>query len=248
MKLVSDIDEILREGKRPISEAVQASLSEHVKGGIFITGAPLSHVPKELFLLPGAVIFAEHGGIRWEKGLESVIPNARDIETIREKLGISVKDGLQEINGQGSVIIEGPRSSGLTLLFGSPLHYPFRSTASRDDIKSKVEAIIEKENLRVLAYPGEEQLYTWLDLITVTKSETISGLIKDGVLSVPFYYMGDKSNDLEVMRLEGAIPVAFPNCIKEIISLAEQKGIYIPYLPYREGIPKFFDLVINGKP
>ncbi|MFH1575449.1 MAG: hypothetical protein ABIB55_00710 [Candidatus Nealsonbacteria bacterium] len=246
-QFVSDIDEILREEKKPISREMQESLNRYGQEGIFITGAPLSHVPQELFMLQAATILAEHGAVKWRRGQNNVVSGARDIEIIRKKLGISINDGFQEMDEHCSVIIEGPRTSSLTFLFGAPPHYPFCATANRESIKDKIQDIIQEDGLSVSIYQGEDKVYTWLDLITSTKKDAIQQLIIDGTLSAPFFYIGDKENDLEVMQLEEVVPVAFPNCICDIISLARQRGIYIDCLPYEGGVSKFF-AQINGKP
>lgn len=214
---------------------------------VAITGAPLKHVPRELFSFSGAILLAEHGAVQSREGEIITFGETEAIEKIKRKLSITVEDGLQKIDG-GTVIVEGPRLASLTLLFGQPSHYPsIEATANPEIIKARIEKIIDKENLPVSVWPGHDGNYSWIDLIITTKRKTIQRLIDDGTLSTPFFYLGDKGNDLEVMQLEGVIPVAFPNCIREIISIAHQKGIFIPYLPYGKGIAKFFDLVINGK-
>lgn len=246
-QFVSDVDEILRHNKGPVSQENQRNLIKYGKNGIFITGAPLTHVPKELFMLQAATVLAEQGSVKWQKEKDNVVLMAGAIEIIKSKLGIATEDGLCEFDGQGSVIVEGPRISSLTFLFGAPPHYPFSTTADREMVKSKIHNIIQEESLPISIYSGEDETYTYLDLITTTKRETAQRLIREGILTRPFYYVGDKRNDLAVMELDGVVPVAFPNCIGEVISIARAKGIYIPFLPYEEGLTKFFDFIHNGK-
>ncbi len=251
--VVFDVDGILVVNKGPMDASVSQSLDRFGANGgklIVITGAPLKHIPRELFSFSGATLLAEHGAVQWRDRETTVLGEAEAIDKIKKGMGITVQDGVQKIDG-GTIIVEGPRLASLTLLFGRPPHYPSgEATANPKVITARIKEIIERENLPVSVWPGHDGSYSYLDLIITTKRKTIQRLIKNGTLSTPFPYLGDKENDLEVMRLKGVIPVAFPNCIGEIISLAAQKGkngIYIPYLPYKEGIPKFLELVKNGK-
>lgn len=248
--VITDYDGIITINKEPPYCQVEhhIKLFKRQSGNklIVITGAPRKHVSPALFL--SDTIFSEHGAVRWNKGGEIIVFSADNaIDKLKKELGIIVEDGLQQISGE-TVIVEGPREGSFTPLFGRPPHYPgVETTANPGMIQAQIEEIIAKRKLPIKVKPGHDGTYTWLDCVLTDKKTTVKSLLNDS-LPQPIYYLGDRENDLEVMKLEGIVPVGFLNCIPEIVSFAKERGIYFPEVAYESGVPLFLrSLIKNGK-
>lgn len=249
MRVIADIDEILRENKQPLPEDVREGLRKFQgKGGELtcITGAPLGHVPKPLFSI-AKVIFAEMGGVSLKEG-EMTLFKAEEIEHLRSLLGITASDGFQEIE-EGNVIIEGPRQASLTLLFGKPPHYPIQSTADFGRAKERIELLIKEHRLSVHLTPGKgsQHEYQWLDITVTTKAETVKRLLAQDDPGGPIFYLGDGGSDFEAMKILEVIPVGFTNCLPEIQELAQSRGVFIPLPAPHGGTVAFFSSLLKGE-
>ncbi len=240
--VVSDLDEVLRSDKGPVAPELAGAIARvgsraDVKICI-ITGAPAAHVPPIFY----HVAFAESGAVRIDRGgsLTIMHEGALVIRDLREMLGITKDDGLDEIK-EGSVIIEEPRFASLTLLFGRPPHYPGISTsASSVQVLLKIEDFLHERRAALHILPGVHKDYEWIDVTTTTKEATIGRLLKEMPEVKKAYYLGDGRNDLAVMRNPNITPVGFANSIPEIRELAYVLGIYISYPGPEGGALEFF--------
>jgi len=244
--VVADLGGILREDKLPLPKEVEGWLRRFVdKGGelICITGAPLSHIPTSLFEI-AKVIFAEMGAVRWERG-KTTLYGASEIEELRSLLNIKEESGPAKIKGIGEVIIEGPREASLTLLFGSPPHYPGIVTDG-DFCRAKVfiEYLLKEHDLALHIIPGQGKGYAWIDIAPMTKEKTLFNFLISRNPHGRCFYLGDEESDIAPMKLPRVIPVGFPNCHPEIQKLARIRGIFIN-VPAPKGVVEFLKLLVG---
>jgi len=235
----------------PVSSRIEDALRNFRQKGhklVFITGAPIHHVPLQLFGL-AEKIFVEQGGLKWKNNEVSAASQTKDIYLLRDYLGIRVEDGLQRFNNK-TLIVEGMRYASLTLLFGSPAHYHgLRVTADPEEILAKIQDVILEKKLELFVVPGHDEEYSWIDVAVTNKTLTVQKLLtaKNPVNFSKVYYLGDGGSDFGAMSLDGVIPVGFPNCISSIISLTKSRGIFIPKKAYEYGTKIFFSRLLDGE-
>ena len=160
------------------------------------------------------------------------------IKRLRRRLGIEVDDGPSLIPGVGTVIVEGGRWASLTLLTGTPPHYP---GVMGDAALEPLKPLVWQYGLQAMS--GRDTVYKWLDCIPGGKELTVRRFLDRG----PLYYLGDGFNDLASMELSGVIPVGFQNSIPEIQALAKQRGIYVDLPGPDGGVTEFFQRLNSGK-
>ncbi|HID39178.1 MAG TPA: hypothetical protein EYP36_06660 [Calditrichaeota bacterium] len=175
--IISDIDGILREDKKPIEPVLVESLLDITKNVLLvcITGAPLHHVPEVLFDCSW-MIFAEMGGVKWKKGrVEIHSQKQKYIQEIKEVLGIaSDKEDGEVETYLGKVILEGPRKTSLTFLIGEPEHYQGqKGSLYFEDLQTFLKFVIDVKKLPLKISVGADKKYQWIDVISCTKKETI---------------------------------------------------------------------------
>ena len=252
--VISDIDGVLRDNKEPPSKELceiiirlcAPELHDIARGMLFfmITGAPVAHLPS----LPALLAFAESGAVKRLGNGDYVVKGKgmNAIRTLRKLLRITREDGLDEIE-EGSIIIEEPRFCSLTLLFGQPPHYPdTKTTAPPSIVEERIRRLIAHAQLPLQVIPARSRTYAWLDIVATTKAEVIKELLaqKEWMRA---YYLGDGSNDLEVMRFPSIVPVGFRNSIEEIKELARMRGIYIAIPGPIGGALRFFEKLVQNE-
>ena len=240
-----DVDGTLRRGKNGAvsGETIEAA-SRFIYNGntlYLITGAPVAHLPRGwkewtsgAYVELGGVLLLPTGEMRvcGEEALPA-------IERLRARLGIEVDDGWAQLpDGLGSVIVDGGRSASLTLLTGTPPHYPgLVGDAALEDLVP----IVQKAGLQSIL--GGDTVYRWLDCVLSGKETAVQPFLgKDSV-----FYLGDDRNDVGAMKLPGVIPIGFANSISRIRELAQKGGTYIDLPGPEGGVAEFFRRLNNGK-
>jgi len=245
--VISDIDGILRQGKKDIRPGLKKQIKDFCGAGnrlIPITGAPLNHIPPVL-LDCCEMVCAEHGGVCAKEGNVNYSAPTALVEFMR-RLGIKTSDGREEIS-EGAVIIEGERKTGVTILFGSAPHYPeVATTADFTAVLNKIKGLVRDEKLPFFVYCGSSDGYSWIDVASTTKAITIGNLISQEGYDKPFY-LGDGDNDYEVMSSCPVIPVGFLNSKPPIQTLTSEKGIFINKHAVEGGASEFFKRAIRGE-
>ena len=238
ISIISDVDGVLRQNKEPIGKQVIQAIKQVARGVNFsaLSGAPIHHL-KDLFEIP-ITVFGEMGGVK-RNGLSGEIKidekKRKEIKDFKEIISLKKENGLTEIKLDGRsvpVIVEGPRFTSICILGGNPPHYPWRVPPIMEKVVEKIEEIIERHGFKLSCIPGsipekdrKSKKYNWLEIVSVTKEETVRQLIKE---TQKVYYIGDGTSDFRVMeKLPGIIPVAIENSIPEIQKIAKGKGIFI---------------------
>ncbi|MFH1401490.1 MAG: hypothetical protein ABIG40_00815 [Parcubacteria group bacterium] len=259
-----DIDGILVSNKQDLKPELREALitaARSIIDIIAITGGPFAHV-KSILLENCKKIFAEHGGYLHEKGNVTLCPRG-DLNLMKEHFKVSgVEDG-EVSTPLGKIIIEGPRKTGLTFLFGSNIsHYPgIETTADFFQVYKEINEVINKEHLSLNITFGKQDGYTYIDVASTTKKDTVIGLYNSGELKgyQKVYILGDARNDLEAMMAlllweesmglsNVVVPVGFTNCTKEIQALAVSRGIFIQKHAVDEGgTAEFFHKLAKGE-
>lgn len=243
--VISDLDGTLRYDKAPLAPC----LIQEMRGAwahtdmlfIALTGGTVDHLPSLPFPYVGC---AESGAVIKHNGRLVTNPHARQAIAAFKNVFESedVLDGPMELP-EGDFIWEGIRHATITLLRGSPPHYPVTVSGSLESLKLRIEHIIMStltpRGLSLACIPGHSATYEWLDIVPVTKEDTVVQLMQ-ALGFTKAYYLGDGRNDLNAMRLPEITPVAFSNSIPEIIALAQQSGIFIDLPGPAGGAEKFF--------
>ncbi len=234
--VISDVDGVLRQNKKPISVPLFEKIKEISSNGtefIAISGAPLEHL-EDLSTLSSARIFAEMGGVELVRNngsnfREILASNSHHIDFLKKALGFRVEKGIDKID-KIEVIVEGPRFTSLSIITGSPPHYNYEvptSFAIRTKLLQKIEDLIRHYGLNLTVMPGEDNLYQWIDVVSITKTQMVEKIVKNKTNIKKIYYLGDGASDLGPMKLSQIIPVALKNSIEEIKKIAWEKGVYI---------------------
>ena len=245
--ILCDVDEVLRPGKQPVSADLIDIISYVRRIGVhvgMITGGALSQLPD----IAVDLAFAESGGVmRLPDGNVRVNDQLNGaIAKLDQFLGLRGSTGWQEPPA-GGVILEEERFSGRTFLFGSPPHYPgLCARGSLEDLYQRISDYITQNAVRLMVMPGVAQTYRWLDVISVTKEETLSRILHECSYD-KIYYLGDGPNDLVSMQLPGIVPVGFANSIAAIREIAQARGEYIPLPGPEGGSYEFFRRIRDGE-
>lgn len=239
--IISDVDGVLRQNKEPIGKQVIQAIEQVVDKGVnfsALSGAPIDHL-EDLFNLD-ITIFGEMGGVKvngLSRKIEIDEKKREEIEEFKKVISLEIENGLAKIKiGKilVPVIVEGPRHTSVCILGGSPPHYPWRVPPIMEAAE-EINDLIKDYGFKLNCIPGKDENYDWLEIVSVTKVETVRQLIKGEQKA---YYIGDHNSDLQVMRKLRIIPVALENSIPEIKEIAKKRGICINK-PGPEGFIQF---------
>ena len=245
--IISDVDGVLRQDKKPIEPQVLQAIQQVIENEVdfsALSGGPIGHL-KDLFKIPKITIFGEMGGVKVISGnglsdkVEIKVDEQKreEIEEFKKVISLQSEDGLTEIKIDSfsmSVIVEGPRYTSICMLGGNPPHYPWRIPRIMEAAE-EINGLIRDYGFKLNCIPGKDENYDWLEIVSLTKVMSVEQLI-GGKQKV--YYIGDNNSDLQVMKKLPVIPVGLKNSISEIRDIAKKRGIYIDK-PGPEGFIQF---------